>query len=149
MEYNILKKMKKMELIEMILEEKKFVCLGKNDTLKCLREINIDYSQENFILLCFDSSNKIIKKKVLFKGSTDRATVDLKILFREILTTKCVTSILIAHNHPSGNMSPSRSDKNITENIIENSNLFGIRFLDHLIFDKRNYFSFLEEGLLN
>ncbi|MGL5049738.1 MAG: JAB domain-containing protein, partial [Fusobacteriaceae bacterium] len=61
---------------------------------------------------------------------------------------KKAKSVIITHNHPSGNSNPSKSDMELTEKIRETLNLIDIRLIDHIIVTRESYFSFLEEGLL-
>ncbi|MGL6167571.1 MAG: JAB domain-containing protein [Fusobacteriaceae bacterium] len=148
LEKNALKKRTKEELISYIMEgaHSEYVTTA-SVALKSIRDVNIDYNQENFILVCLSSSNSILKSKVLFKGGISNATVDLKVLFNEVLKTDTCTKILVAHNHPSGNLKPSIADREVTSSLQDVCKLLNISILDHIIFSRKEYFSMREEGM--
>lgn len=148
MTYDQLMKKTKTELVEMLMRESYTNTSNTGETLREIWDMSIDYSQEHFIVLCLDSSNNILKKKILFKGGINSTTVDLKVLFSEVLTVKRCVRFLVAHNHPSGKMSPSETHIRVTKNIIQGANLLSLSLIDHLIFSENDYYSFLEEGML-
>jgi len=80
-----------------------------SDIFKNIRKINIDLSQENFLVFALDTKNKILKAEVLFKGGLARCCIDPKTIFRFALLQNA-KSIIIAHNHPSGDLHPSDED---------------------------------------
>ncbi len=147
--YEFLRKKTKKELIDMIMEDKQLLLNGTRDTIKELWNMDIDYSQENFILLCLDSSNNLLKKKVLFKGGINSSLIDIRLLFNEVLTTRGCCSFIISHNHPTGNMKPSKQDMELTRKIKESSELLNLKLLDHIIISRTKFYSFLEEGVIN
>ena len=147
--YEFLRKKTKKELIDMIMEDKQLLLNGTRETIKELWNMDIDYSQENFILLCLDSSNKLLKKKVLFKGGINSSLVDIRLLFNEVLTTRGCCSFIISHNHPTGNMKPSKQDMELTRKIKESSELLNLELLDHIIISRTKFYSFLEEGVID
>ncbi|WP_300439046.1 JAB domain-containing protein [Christiangramia sp.] len=104
--------------------------------------------QECFKIMLLNNANKV---KGIFQVSTGGITgtlVDLRIVFAVILKS-LTTSIILAHNHPSGTLRPSIADKRITEKIKNAAILFDIKVLDHLILTPDgNYFSFADEGIL-
>lgn len=146
--YDNLKSKRKEELIAYILEDKRDSVIGIVDTIETIKGIDLNYNQENFILMCLDSANNILKIKNLFKGGVNSTTVDMKVMFIEILKTKCCTKIIVAHNHPSGNLIPSYKDRELTHAINDACELFSINLIDHFIFSRKEYFSFTKEGLL-
>ena len=146
--YDNLKGKRKEELIAYILEDKRDSVIGIMDTIETIKGIDLNYNQENFILMCLDSANNILKIKNLFKGGVNFTTVDMKVMFIEILKTKCCTKIIVAHNHPSGNLTPSYKDRELTQAINDACELFSISLIDHFIFSRKEYFSFKKEGLL-
>lgn len=101
--------------------------------------------QEEFYTVYLDSRNIIIKDKLLFIGTANYSMVHPREVFREAYLVGAV-SIICIHNHPTGNVSPSRDDINITNRLIEVGNLLGIKVLDHLIIGSNSYYSFLENG---
>lgn len=105
------------------------------------------HKQEHFLALFLDTKNKIIKDKVLFIGSLNQSVVHTREIFKEAISCSGA-KIVVAHNHPSNNCTPSESDILVTNTIMEVGNLVGIPLLDHLIVGMDQYFSFKEKGLL-
>lgn len=101
-----------------------------------------DKSIEEFWILLLNRANYLIKKIKLSSGGTSRTIVDAKFLFRLVLDHQAV-SIILAHNHPSGNTTPSTADIVLTNSLDKAGKLLDIAVLDHIIFTDRNYFSFL------
>ena len=80
-------------------------------------------------------------------GGTDRAIMDLRLLLRDLLVGGA-SSFIIFHNHPSGEISPSGADRNITDSIQKGAAAVGIRLLDHVIVTTEAYFSFSDAGMI-
>jgi len=90
-------------------------------------------------------NNKVLGRTTLTKGSTIGTLVDVKLLLQYALKTNA-SSIIVAHNHPSGNLEPSEADKLITKKIVAGCKAIEIELLDHLIIaHEREYFSFADE----
>lgn len=104
-----------------------------------------DEMQECFYAVYLDASKKIISIKLLFKGTLDRSLVHPREIFKEAYLL-CSSSIICIHNHPSGNVEPSKADKILTSQLLEIGNLHGIPIIDHLIIGKDKYYSFFENG---
>lgn len=104
-----------------------------------IRLETINYQQENFILLVLSTANKPLKSKVIFKGARDASLVDPKLIFQEFLKTPYASSMIVAHNHPSGGLEPSHQDRLVTERLRKGCEILGIQFLDHLIFNQFNH----------
>lgn len=104
--------------------------------------------QEVVRLYCLNTKNKVVKVLNVFKGSINTAIVDPKIIFKEALKYNSV-SIIMCHNHPSGDTTPSKEDINITTRIVEGGQLLGIKLLDHVVIgpDGR-YTSLKEKGII-
>lgn len=103
--------------------------------------------QEEFKILLLNRANNVLGIYNLSRGGTTGTVVDAKLVFSVAL--KCnASSIIIAHNHPSGNLTPSEADKTITNKLKQAGKLLDIALLDHLIVTKENFYSFLDEGLL-
>lgn len=103
-----------------------------------------DEKQENLILLCLDTQNNIISEEVIFKGGTQYSLATPKeIIYKAI--KKLSTSIILAHNHPSGSYFPSQNDMNFTRKMTEVCELLEIDLLDHIIVGREGYYSFREE----
>ena len=104
--------------------------------------------QEQFVVIYLNRGNKVIGSSNLFTGGVSATVVDMKIILSLGLKLMA-SSILIAHNHPSGNIKPSEEDKRITSKICEASKLLEIQLLDHLIIaPDLKFFSFANEGLM-
>ena len=102
---------------------------------------------EEFWVAFLNHQNHVITHQCLSKGGIASTTVDVRLLFKKALEVSA-TAILIAHNHPTGNLQPSASDKQLTEKIKKASGLMDVQLLDHLIVSDKNYFSFADEKLL-
>jgi len=103
--------------------------------------------QEELKILLLNNANEVLGIQNLSKGSTNGVNVDLKLLFAVSLKA-CATGIIIAHNHPTGNLQPSESDKTLTQKIKESGKLLDIKLLDHLIVTKESFFSLADNGFM-
>lgn len=109
-----------------------------------IKKINIDYEQENLIVFYLNVSNQIIDNEVIFKGGLSSCMIDPKTLFRKALLNNA-HSIIIAHNHHSGNLKPSWEDRDTTNKLKRAGDLISIKLLDQIIFNKKEFYS-LQEG---
>jgi DNA repair protein RadC len=115
--------------------------------IKSLWNMELINLQEEFLVLFINSSSKTIGYRTLNKGSMEQCPVDIKLLVSMAL--HCMASaVVIAHNHPSGNVMPSDSDKALTKRIKRALNIVDIRLLDHFIISKKSYYSFAQRKLL-
>ncbi|RBP42813.1 JAB domain-containing protein [Garciella nitratireducens] len=103
------------------------------------------HQQEIFGIIVYDKDDKIIGAEELFKGSTDAAIVDLKIIARSLLNYQDIKGMAVFHNHPSGNPTPSREDLQMTNKIKNLTEIFDIELLDHFIVGKEKTLSFSQE----
>lgn len=102
---------------------------------------------EHFVLLTFNNSLELINKHVVSEGGLEATLVDVrKIAYHCVLDR--ASAIAIAHNHPSGNIKASENDNKVTRKVKEMCNVFGYRFLDHIIVGGNNYYSYSDDGLL-
>ncbi len=106
-----------------------------------------DLNHEQFWVLYLNNANKILQKGPISKGGISGTVVDIRLLFREGFYCGA-TSIIIAHNHPSGNKSPSTADRKLTERVKNAGELLDIKVLDHLIVTEQDYFSFADNNEL-
>lgn len=107
----------------------------------------IDLTHEEFFCIFLNRANKVIKIDQISKGGISGTVTDIRILFKNaILNT--ASGLIVAHNHPSGNLNPSESDNKITSKIKEAGNLLDIQLLDHLIICNSDYYSFADNGLM-
>lgn len=103
--------------------------------------------REEFYMLLLNRANRIMGWYRVSEGGTAGTVVDAKIIFSVAL--KChACSIMLAHNHPSGNTTPSRQDVDMTKRLVAGGKLLEIPILDHLIITSEKYFSFADEGLM-
>ena len=103
--------------------------------------------QEEFKVLLMNRSNKVIGVFEAASGGITGTVADPRLILATAL--KCLaTGIILAHNHPSGNLKPSAADENLTSKIKEAAKYHDITVLDHLIITSEGYFSFADEGLL-
>jgi DNA repair protein RadC len=103
--------------------------------------------QEEFKVLLLNRNNEVLGIYPLSKGGVSGTFVDVKLVFSVAL--KCnASSIIVAHNHPSGNLKPSEADKNLTEKLRVAGNYLDIKLLDHIIVTKNDYYSFADNGIL-
>jgi len=108
------------------------------NTIEMLEEVKI---------LLLNKSNKALGVYDLSKGGMSSSIIDVKIVLCIALKT-LASGIIIAHNHPSGNLNPSKTDIDITKKLKSACNLMDITVLDHLIISRNNYYSFADDGLL-
>lgn len=118
-----------------------------NDAYLVLKNHLSDLRTEEFWAVFLNQSNKVIHVAQLTQGGINQSIVDVRILFKTALD-HFSTGIIISHNHPSGNLKPSKEDIDITKKIKEAGNMLNIQLLDHLIITQNSYFSFADEGLL-
>jgi DNA repair protein RadC len=104
--------------------------------------------QENVYLLCLDSLNGLISKTLIFKGTLNESIVHPREIFKEA-TRQSACSIILVHNHPSGDPTPSEEDKEITSLIQDLSDMMNIKLVDHVVVATKGFFSFKERGLLD
>ncbi len=96
--------------------------------------------QEEFKILLLNNANEVLGTQNLSKGGTTGTYVDVKLLFA-IALKACANGVILAHNHPSGNLEPSVSDIKLTKKIKESCKLLDINLLDHLIITKDGFYS--------
>ncbi len=104
-----------------------------------------DRRQERFICVSLNGAGETLAVRVVSIGLVDKTVVHPREVFADPLTDRA-SSILVAHNHPSGKLEPSAEDEAITERLISTGRILGIALVDHLIFSDAGYFSFLQAG---
>ncbi len=106
-----------------------------------------DRDQEQFIVIILNGAHEVIQSQIVTIGLVNRTLVHCREVF-SIPIEKRATAIIIAHNHPSGNLTPSDEDIEVTKKLRLAGEILGIRVLDHLIITPTNYFSFLENQMM-
>ena len=123
-------------------------------SIKCSRDaFNLikpdlnELAHEEFWVLLMSRSNKMIDKIKISQGGISGTITDIRMILQEALS-KLASAMIIAHNHPSGNLNPSEADKKITAKIKDAAILMDISVLDHIIIGEDNYYSFADENMM-
>lgn len=103
--------------------------------------------REYFYMLCLNRNNKVLGYSLISMGGLSGTIVDVRIIFQTALKASAC-SIILSHNHPSGNLTPSSADRDINNKIKEAGKFLDIPVLDHLILTPESYLSFADEGLM-
>jgi len=117
------------------------------DVIKLVRQKLKDKKKEHFLILCLDTRNNLIKISNISTGTLDANLVHPREVFKEAIQSLS-SSIILVHNHPSGNPEPSDADIDITKRILETGKAVGIDILDHIIIANNRSFSFKEKGIV-
>ncbi|MFA5479961.1 MAG: DNA repair protein RadC [Candidatus Muiribacteriota bacterium] len=103
--------------------------------------------QEHFVVITLNGANEVINTHIITIGLINRTQIHPREVYFTAIKDRAV-SIIIAHNHPSGSLNPSKEDINITEILKKSGELLCINLLDHIIFSSRGYYSFIENGAI-
>jgi DNA repair protein RadC len=106
-----------------------------------------DRKQEHFLCASINGANEILNIRVVSIGLIDRTPVHPREVFADALSDRA-SAIIVAHNHPSGGIEPSQHDVAVTAQLKAAGDVIGISLLDHIIFNRNDYYSFLESGRL-
>lgn len=120
---------------------------NSNDIFEEIGPLLSDLAHEEFWVLCLNKANKILSKVRLSSGGVSATVADVKMIMKGAIET-LASSIIVCHNHPSGNLKPSEQDIQLTKKIKDSCNSLDIVLLDHLIVADKKYFSFADEGIL-
>lgn len=127
-------------------EEKPKISSSK-DAFDLIQGDLMDLPHEEFWVLLLNRMHQVVKKKRISEGGVTGTVADPKIIYKLALED-LATGVIVAHNHPSGNLKPSQSDIDLTRKLKEAGKFLEVQLLDHLIIANRNYFSFADEGLI-
>ena len=127
--------------------KKKLKVASSRDVFEIFQPILGDIQVEEFWILLLNRANYVIAKELVSKGGVAGTVADAKIIFR-MAVDKLASSIILCHNHPSGNIKPSPQDVQLTKKLKEAGLLMDITVLDHLIIADTYYYSFADEGQL-
>jgi len=105
-----------------------------------------DLPHEEFWIICLNRNNRFISKHKISSGGIAGTVADMKMIFN-IALKELASSVILCHNHPSGNNQPSESDRILTKKAVEGGKLLEIEVLDHIIIAQHQYFSFKQDGL--
>lgn len=142
--------MKKSELImfleDLYCSEERTIALAPKNVAAVFRsKIGFKCKQENFVVSYLDGANKVMETKVIFVGTANRLMVHPREVFAPAFELRA-SSIIIGHNHPSGNTEPSVEDILMTRKLQEAGEILGIELLDHIVFTDTEYYSFQGNG---
>ncbi len=102
---------------------------------------------ERFIVILLSTYNRVVGYDIVSIGSLNASVVDPRGVFRSAIVANCA-NIILAHNHPSGNLEPSNEDISLTKTLVEAGKIIGITIFDHLIFAEDRFTSFVERRLI-
>ena len=136
------------ELKNKKLVNKEILKISNKDILLNYLRNKIGYEEkEKFYVIYLSSSNEVIEFEENSVGTLDRSSVYPREIYKKVINLNA-KSIILAHNHPSDNITPSKSDIELTNEIAKGLKNFGALLIEHIIITKNSYFSFLEEGLI-
>jgi DNA repair protein RadC len=125
--------------------DERYVIRSPEDGAKYVMEDMRFLSQEHFVCLYLNTKNQVIHRKTVFIGSLNASIVHPREVFKEAIK-RSAASIICAHNHPSGDPTPSREDIEVTKRLVECGRMIGIELLDHLIIGEQKFVSLKEKG---
>ena len=117
------------------------------EAVNLLRNLLEDCDREKMLVCCLNTKNEPTNISVVSIGSLNSSIVHPREVFKTAIISNSA-SILIAHNHPSGNSTPSKEDINITERIKKSGEIIGIKMIDHIIIGENSYTSLKEDGII-
>lgn len=126
---------------------KKIKITSSGDVYNYMKPELMDEHIEYFYILLMNRSNQVIKKQLISQGGTTATIADPKLIFKYALDNMA-SSMILVHNHPSGQLKPSEQDKRLTSKLKEAGQNLDVPVLDHVIFTDVAYFSFADEGIL-
>ena len=122
--------------------------ITSQEAYECLKPIfpSLDY-REYFYILCLNRNNKVLGYCQISMGGLSGTVIDVRIIMQVALKSNS-SCLILAHNHPSGNLTPSDADIEITRKIRDAGKCLDIPVLDHLILSSESYYSFADEGMM-
>ncbi len=135
-----------MELARRRIHPKGFTISWPTDVLPFIRHA-CAFKQEHLICISLNGANEVIAIRTVTVGLVDRVHIHPREVFAHPITDRA-TAVIIAHNHPSGNVKPSEDDRLVTQELKTAGKILGIQLLDHIVFNDKDHYSFLENGQL-
>ncbi len=120
---------------------------NSEDIYKCIRPNMVDLKHEECLVVLMNNKYRVLDVKRVSKGGVSETTVDPKIVLKFALD-KLASSIILVHNHPSGNLRPSMADDKITNKLKQACDNIDIQFIDHIIVAEESYYSYADKGRL-
>jgi DNA repair protein RadC len=127
--------------------KKKKIIKTSQDIFEIFGNLLGDLQHEEFWVLLLNGGNKVIGKQKIGQGGISVTVADIRLIMKYAVENSAV-SIVVCHNHPSGNVNPGKDDENLTKQISEAGKILNIPMLDHIIVCESGYFSFSDEGKL-
>lgn len=132
-------------------EQQKIKILNAEDVYKVMKEVllreeKIDQEKEHFWMIGLATNNQILYIELVSLGSVNAANVEPMNVYR-VAVMKGAVKVIFVHNHPSGELKPSESDKDVTDRLIQVGRILNIEAIDHLIISTKSYLSFADTGL--
>ena len=127
--------------------QKRVKITSSSDVYELMKPELLDASVEYFYVVMLNSANQVIRKQVISQGGSTATIADPKVIFKHALD-HMANSIILVHNHPSGNKKPSAPDIRLTKKLVEAGKNLELSVLDHVIFTDVGYFSFADESMI-
>ncbi len=121
--------------------------VSSNSVFELMQPLIGDLEHEEFWILLLNNANRMKYKWRLSVGGITATLVDVRLIYKKALEIGA-TSIILCHNHPSGNLKPSQSDIILTKKVIKGASILDVKILDHVIVTDKSFFSFADEGCL-
>ena len=120
---------------------------NSDDAERIIRPLMEDLVHEEFWIILLNQRNQVIATRQISVGGLNKTLADARIIFKHALNMNAI-SLILCHNHPSGNLTPSKADIELTQKFNEASKLLDLRLLDHLIISRTGYYSFADNEIL-
>ncbi|WP_173918741.1 DNA repair protein RadC [Halobacillus sp. Marseille-Q1614] len=133
--------------IQQMKPSERYVIRSPEDGAEYIMEEMRELKQEHFVCLFLNTKNQVIQRQTIFIGSLNASIVHPREVFKEAVK-RSAASIICAHNHPSGDPTPSQEDIQVTRRLNECGKMIGIELLDHLVIGDRKFISLKEKGYL-
>jgi DNA repair protein RadC len=127
--------------------EERYIIRSPEDGADYVMEEMRSLNQEHFVVLFLNTKNQVIHRQTIFIGSLNASIVHPREIYREAVK-RSAASIICAHNHPSGDPTPSQEDIHVTRRLVDSGKMIGIEVLDHLVIGDRKFVSLKEKGYL-
>lgn len=122
--------------------------IRNSNEIACYLKQNLkDYNYEVFAVIFLNRANKIKHFEIISRGGITGTVADPRLILKKAIEEEA-TSIILSHNHPSGNLKPSQADEDITNKIKQAASYLDIKLLDHIIVSEDGYYSFADEGMI-
>jgi DNA repair protein RadC len=123
------------------------VVMRPEDVFKLVKARISHFAKEHFVVLSFDARNKFLGLDVVSVGILNANIIHPRETF-EVAIRRHAAQVIVSHNHPSGECTPSDEDREITQQLVAAGKILGIQVIDHVVISQRSFFSFADEGLL-